>query len=180
MYAGVGRITGRGGRGEEVDRGGQAGHHVGQGADAFGRHVPAVALPGEAGPRPAQPPGQGLGQVPEQLAVDGVPERVQHRGSGAEVHLGDERADRLRVLGPLEPTRGAQLLDGDVVEPVGHPGASSAVRAGGVPPYVAPYARHERDAPHRPSGVGELRRRSLAGCGTGRHDGARGGAPGRS
>ena len=108
------------GGGEEVDRGGEAGDHVGERSDPLGRHVPAVARPREAGPRLAQPAGQRVGQVAEQAPVDGVPDRVQHRGSGAEVHLRDERADGVRVLRPLEPADRTQLLDRDVVEPVGH------------------------------------------------------------
>src|SRR5699024_2756331 len=69
--------------------------------------------------RPAHLCAQVLRRIGEASRVDEVVQGGGDRGRGAEVHLGDERADRPVRAGPLGGPARAQLLDRDRVQPGG-------------------------------------------------------------
>jgi hypothetical protein len=103
-------------RREVVDGRDQPGGHVGHGPHALRWHVPAVPLLGERCERAAHAGGEAVRQVAEQAGVDGLVHRLRDDRGGAEVHLGDEHADRSGEHRPLDAADLTEAVDADRVQ----------------------------------------------------------------
>jgi hypothetical protein len=133
-HVGGGRQDDRAARpGENRDRGLQAGDHVRQRANPGRVHRPVVVvgLPSGAGLRHLG--GRPVTEVAEVGPPDDVEEGRLDRRRGAEVHLRDERADRVgSASGPFHAAACAQFVGGDLVGDLGERGHGTCFRVLGL------------------------------------------------